>query len=114
MTSDIAYGAKTEDDEEDESKDPIYFNEMYLLAKGVKWFGTGDLMNEIIEIKKPSLQSEDYNLKKLVNSPQLLEKTILMSQFYRWNQISKYFLPSRTGEFLFVEYHNIIQNKEKS
>jgi hypothetical protein len=23
-------------------------------------------------------------------------------------------LPSRTGEFLFVEYHNIIQNREKS
>jgi hypothetical protein len=37
-----------------------------------------------------------------------------MSQFYRWNQISKYFLPSRTGEFLFVEYHNIIQNREKA
>lgn len=69
LTRDIAYGAKNEDDEEVLSKEPLFFNEMYLLAKGVKWFGTGDLMNEIIEIQKPSLKSEDQNLKKLVNSP---------------------------------------------
>ena len=59
LTRDIAYGAKAEEEDEVVSKEPLFFNEMYLLAKGVKWFGTGDLMNEIIEIQKPSLQSDD-------------------------------------------------------
>jgi hypothetical protein len=42
---------------------------MYLLAKGVSWFGTGDLMNEIMEIKKPHISNKDEALEKLVNNP---------------------------------------------
>ena len=37
-----------------------------------------------------------------------------MSQFSRWNQISKYFIPSRTGKFLQLEYNNILETKSKS
>ena len=37
-----------------------------------------------------------------------------MSQYQRWNQISRYFLPSRSGEFLKLEYNNIIQDPTKS
>ena len=37
-----------------------------------------------------------------------------MSQYQRLNQISRYFLPSRSGEFLKLEYNNIIQDPTKS
>jgi len=53
-------------------------------------------------------------LKTLVENQEILEKTVLMSQFSRWNQISKYFLPSRTGKFLQLEYNNIIETKRKA
>jgi len=37
-----------------------------------------------------------------------------MSQFTRWNQVSKYFLPSRSGEFLELEFANIMSHPERS
>jgi hypothetical protein len=43
---------------------------MHLLAKGVKWFGTGDLMNEIMELKKPFFENKTGSgLDKLINNP---------------------------------------------
>ena len=37
-----------------------------------------------------------------------------MSQFTRWNQVSKYFLPSRSGEFLELEFANIMSHPDRS
>ena len=54
------------------------------------------------------------SLSTLIENQEILEKTILMSQFSRWNQISRYFLPSRTGKFLHLEYTNIIETKSKA
>jgi len=41
------------------------------------------------------------------------DKLIAMSQFSRWNQISKYFLSSRSGDFLKLEFSNIISCQDK-
>ena len=74
-----------------------YYNEFYRLAHGIKWFGTGVSDQIIISEGIPNNASSLYN----------------MSQFVRWNQISKYFLPSRTGEFLRLEFINISNCPEK-
>ena len=84
---------------------------MYRLAQGVKWFGVGFQPHESVK-QIEELQGK-LTFKFKSKQPQFFEHMIAMSEFSRWNQISKYFLPSRSGEFLKLEYKNIISCPEK-
>lgn len=84
------------DNNESQSSNFLWFNEVHRLAQGVKWFGIGQ--NELHNLKKEYLEYIEKNnliknkdkdfpspLKTLVENQEILEKTVLMSQFSRWN-----------------------------
>lgn len=85
------------------------------LAQAIKWFGTGghqQLSQEDVTQKLSSDQSPA--LRQLVKNSEIFERVKVLSQFQRWNQISRYFLPSRQGDFLKLEYQNIAATPDKA
>jgi len=94
LSADQALGAKQSIiNKQPNNESKSYYNEIYLLALGIYWFGIGSL----------DQQSENMQYRE----------EDLMTQFSRWNQISRFFVPSRSGEFLKLEYQNIIRTPEK-
>jgi hypothetical protein len=98
---------------------------MRCLALGIKWFGTSisqSALKNLVDKKIRLTQDDKKNGSQEspaalslggLRNPKNLERLMHMSQLNRWSQISKYFLPSRSGEFLSLEFNNILNNAEK-